>query len=1014
MLTQVITLRRFLMLGTAAAAMSFPAAVAAQSQTETPPDVESETEEADDNVIVVRGIRESLAAALDQKRLSDNIVEVINAEDVGKLPDQNLAEVLENVTGIQLDRSLGVGTQVSIRGTGDNRIEINGNSTTPAGANRTGINFQDLPAALIASVEVTKVPTAKTIEGSVGGTINLKTYRGLDLKERLISGRADGEYSDLTKEWNPRISGTIGDKFDLGDGEIGIVLSGSYIEQDVASFDPRFDRDRVATPGQTATPQTDPFFRTQFLQQTIARRAFETLSFSGSVEYAPTSNFKLFIEGTYTDQEEAQRNAEVQSSGTGSGPSVANSTYTGFETINLGSIDGPNGTLNLGSVTAGTTGIINVAANGNGRVLDPNLRTVIGTSSRLTESYVLAGGFEWEFDRLTAVVEGQRSRSTSTFPGLRVTLDFINPNSRQPNAQGQLDNGTPVAFDATGRTLQFGIAEGLAETPTSAQLLDPANYAFRLSQQTLRETQNTENAFRIDLNLDTEDLMPFFTSFDFGVRFNETTSTNANSNDAFSIATSGLLANNGGGLTSRPTADQFSSIIIAGPDNFGDADGRTLFFRDYLIVDPDLAFDDPDAVIAALNAAGLPISGVPSLSQTSVFDISEETLAAYFQGNYEADVFGVPIRGNIGFRWISTDVTAEGITVAAGVPTEVSLPGSYTEFLPRWNIVAEPANNFLLRGGIARDIRRPNFDELSPSTNFPLNAAGSVSRGNPVLNPETVWSFDVAAEYYFSETGFLSVGLFHKIRDNIVVATLDPTFEDPTTGFRSITEPCPGGIFNPVAQRGIFSPDNSDVGICVNLESFQNTQGTQIQQGIEVAFQYDLANFEDTLGFLSGFGVLANFTYQRGTTADNFFDATASANALNEILGRTDANGATPTLDDDIVQQRIPLAGLSDISYNLTLFYEKYGLSARARYSYRSDFYSFSTLNNFGLPLVIDDRAQLNANISYEVTPFFTIAAEGINLLREDRTAFCINDEALLCEQGLTDRRFTVGARFKF
>ncbi len=1014
MLNQVNTLRGILMLGTAAAAISLPAGAFAQSQAEPSVDAEVQSDGDGDNVIVVEGIRESLATALNQKRLSDNIIEVINAEDVGKLPDQNLAEVLENITGVQLDRSLGVGTQVSIRGTGDNRIEINGNSTTPAGANRTGINFQDLPAALIASVEVTKVPTAKTIEGSVGGTINLKTYRGLDLKERLIAGRADGEYSDLTEEWNPRLSATIGDKFALGDGEVGIVLSGSYIEQDVASFNPRFDRDRVATPGQTSTPQTEPFFRTQFLQQTLARQAFETLSFTGSLEYAPTSNFKLFVEGTYTDQEEAQRNAEVQSSGTGSGPAVAGSEYFDFETVNLGSVRGPDGTLNLGSVTAGTQGIINTAANGNGRVLDPNLRTVVGTSSRITESSVLAGGFEWEFDRLTAVVEGQRSISTSTFPGFRVTLDFINPNSRQPNAQGQLDNGTPVQFDATGRTLQFGIAEGLAETPTTDQLLDPANYAFRLSQQTFRETRNTENAFRIDLNFDTEDLMPFFTSFDFGVRYSDTSSSNSNSNEAFSIATSGLLANNGGGLTQRPTADQFSSIIIAGPDNFGDADSRSLFFRDYLIVDPDLAFDDPDAVVAALNGAGLPIAGDPQLSQTSVFDVSEETLAAYFQANYAADLFGVPIRGNIGARWISTEVTASGVTVAAGNVTDVSLPGSYTEFLPRWNFVAEPANNFLLRGGIARDIRRPNFDELSPSANFPLNAAGSVSRGNPALTPETVWSFDVAAEYYFSDTGFFSVGLFHKIRDNIVVASLDPTFEDPITGFRSITEPCPGGIFNPVAQRGIFSPDNSAEGICVNLQSFQNTQGTQIQQGVEVALQYDLAQFEDSLGFASGFGVLANFTYQRGTTADSFFEATASANALNVILDRTDDTGATPTLDDDIVRQRIPLAQLSDYSYNLTLFYEKYGLSARARYSWRSDFFVLDNLNNFGLPLVVDDRAQLNANISYEVTPFFTIAAEGINLLREDRTQFCINDEALLCEQGLTDRRFTFGARFKF
>src|SRR3546814_3896517 len=136
-------------------------------------------DEAGDDAIVVTGIRSSLATALGEKRTSDNIVEVIQAEDIGKLPDQNLAEVPENVTGVQITRQAGVGNAVQIRGTDANRTEINGVSTIGSGAGRSGISFEDLPAALIASVEVTKVPTAQTIEGSVGGTINLRTLRPL-------------------------------------------------------------------------------------------------------------------------------------------------------------------------------------------------------------------------------------------------------------------------------------------------------------------------------------------------------------------------------------------------------------------------------------------------------------------------------------------------------------------------------------------------------------------------------------------------------------------------------------------------------------------------------------------------------------------------------------------------------------------------------------------------------------------------------------------------------------------
>ena len=140
-----------------------------------------------DNQIVVTGIRSSLASALNEKRNAESLIEVIQAEDIGKLPDQNLAEVLENITGVQITRTAGVGTGVQIRGTNANRVEINGVSTTGSGAGRNGINFEDVNSAIIAGVEVIKSPDSKVIEGSVGGTINLKTIRPLNLADTLGS-----------------------------------------------------------------------------------------------------------------------------------------------------------------------------------------------------------------------------------------------------------------------------------------------------------------------------------------------------------------------------------------------------------------------------------------------------------------------------------------------------------------------------------------------------------------------------------------------------------------------------------------------------------------------------------------------------------------------------------------------------------------------------------------------------------------------------------------------------------
>ena len=204
--------------------------------------------------IVAVGIRGSLRNAIDQKRKSDNLVEVIIAEDIGKLPDQNLAEVLEGIAGVQITRRAGVGTGVQIRGTNANRIEINGVSTVGSGSGRSGINFEDVNATIISAVEVTKSPEAKTIEGSVGGTINLKTIRPLDLTDTLGVIRVQGEDSSLsTESISPRLAGAFGKNWSTGSGDFGFVISGSYTEQQAVSFRPRTDRDNIAAP-----PGADP------------------------------------------------------------------------------------------------------------------------------------------------------------------------------------------------------------------------------------------------------------------------------------------------------------------------------------------------------------------------------------------------------------------------------------------------------------------------------------------------------------------------------------------------------------------------------------------------------------------------------------------------------------------------------------------------------------------------------------------------------------------------------------
>lgn len=959
--------------------------------------------------IVVTGIRASLQNALSQKRKADNLVEVIEAEDIGKLPDQNLAEVLENVTGIQITREAGVGRGVQIRGTDANRVEINGVSTVGSGSGRSGISFDDLAASMISSVEVIKVPEAKTIEGSVGGTINLRTIRPLDLKEPLIAFRAQSEYSDLSDTLTPRYSGTIGKRWDTDFGQFGLVGSFSYAEQDVAAFRPRVDRDAVVTPTSgRASAEAFPFLRIQFFNQDLDNFEYETKNFAGSAEWKPRDNLKFYFDVTLNDQQRAEQSSTVQISTVSDNGVVDNTTNTSFETVNLGKVQGPNGVIDLGSVQAVQSGVILPRTNGN---LAPYLRTTSDTGSRLTESRVFALGGEWHHDRLSLSGQASLSTSDSELPSFNTTLEFVNPNGPQPVQGVSLANGVPIEFDLRDGTLQFGIAQGQASTPTAAQLLDPANYRLQQVAQGRSIRENEEKAVRLDVAYATDGILPFITSVDAGLRWNETSALNDNVTGTtnFTNITSSFF---------RPSGDRFSNLLTAGPNNFNAADDRRLYFSDFLIIDGARAFRDPagtlagfNAAIAASNAANgsnIPLIGAPTSQASAFFEIIEDTSTAYLQANFDAEPFGVPVRGNAGVRYVSTDLSSVGNTVATGgVSTREVFDTSYEFWLPRFNLVAEPREDVILRAGVARDIRRPDFNRLSSSVTFATSENTAVNRGNPNLQPETVLSFDLSAEYYFAPSSLVSLGVFHKVRDNLFASVTESPPDNAVDGVvnRSRDPSCPGGgIYNPIAVINVNNPAKGQTGICVPLSSTFNVDGETTQTGVEAAFQYDLSQWEDRLGWASGFGFIGNFTYQK--TGGNV----ASYRTIGLTRNTTRDLGFNP-LPQDLVE----LENLSKYSYNATLFYERGGLSARMRYTWRSDFINTEAFTSaFDVPRISDDRGQLNASVNYEFNRWASVGIEAINLTREDANEYCINDDALLCYNGLTDRRVVAGLNIRF
>ena len=964
-------------------------------------------QEAPEDEVIVTGIRQALQNALIEKRESDSLIEVILAEDIGKLPDQNLAEVLENIPGIQITRTAGVGTGVQIRGTNANRTEINGVSTVGSGSGRTGISFEDVPAAMIAGVEVIKSPDAKTIEGSVGGTVNLRTIRPLDLNETLASIRIQGEDSSLSGEGiQPRVSGTLGKNWENAHGqEIGVVLSGSFTKQEAVSFRPRVDRDNPIQPNAAVTAAGDPgpdfgFLNIQFLNQELENFEYETYNFSGSVEAKPTENVKLYFDAVYNDQTRTQDSSRVQGSGVSSVDRV--NVPNAFETVDFGSLDGQD----LGSIQAALVGTIqpNLATDDD----DPNLRFSSDTGARLTTSEIYRIGGEWEKGRLSSRIEASFSTSDTNSPNLSTTLNFINPNPLTPLDGSSNDNSVPFIYDLSDG-LTFGIDFASPFAPTIEQLLDPANTVLDAVTVSDNTNENSETAFRLDFNYDLEggSFGDFLSSVDVGYRYNDSSSA---FNQIRSTFGTGSIANS-------PSGSLFSDLIVPGPDNYGDADGRELFFQNFLLIDPNRAFSDRNAVLATLQAAldstpggqariasGGRLLSTPTLDPTASYDIGEKTHAFYGQANFDVGI----VRGNVGLRYVDTDLLSLGGTNQGPVSSE----SSYSEWLPRANLVADIGEDIVLRGGFSKDIRRPNFNDLSLSTNFGTSPNSAVRIGNPDLEPENVTSFDIGGEWYFAPSAVLSVGYFNKNREKLFVAQLDEPFED-ANGFRDITAPCEGGgVFNPIADRNVLSPVTGN-GICVPAQTFLNDTADTTQQGVEVSFQYDLSNFEDKLGgmgWASGFGVLANYTYQEFSGGEI---AQTSSGRGTEIFG------ISAGLTDEVSAVQGLLDNSQD-AYNITGFYEKYGLSARARYTWRSAFRTLDTaagasLNStLGFPTVTGARGQLNASVNYDVNESLNIGVEAVNITKSKVEQFCVNEDALLCFQGLPDRRIVFGASYNF
>jgi iron complex outermembrane recepter protein len=832
-----------------------------------------ETTESDADIIVT-GIRSSLDRARDIKRNSVQIVDSIVAEDIGKLPDRNVAESLGRVSGVQVDRGIGEGTSISIRGLRQNVILFNGREIIDA-AGRGGAGLDNLgtstygllalvPSELIARLDVTKLPGADQIAGALGGVVDVRTRMPLDGPNQ-VALRAGGIYEELPKKGGFETFGLISRKF--ADDTFGVLLSASFNRRNLAQQGlDTFSGYSLFTDSSGVRRFGNADARPEDIQE---RR--DTLGLDGAIQWRPGPGVELTLDSFYSKlKSDRSRNWLSFTPTTG----LSNAVYSDNNVLLSGTTTGP--------------------VLSNSETLD--------TKADIW-STALRGKFDVT-DRLHGNAEIAYDRSSSSSHQIYFRL--------QPVA-----SVTPsVNFDLTKGDLGSYQINGI-------DLTDPAQLRFTILFDNLGRSTSKETAARSDWTYDLD--IGFLKAIDFGGRY--TRLTTASDPRRADIRPAGGI----------PATQLANYISLYSNRDFGSGDFEGIP-RAYLAagdnVDSCSAFADVSAVSQDAQCLD-PANTINAIS--TQFQIKERFYEGYGKIDFDTDIGGTRVSGNVGVRYLRRELDSIGNLIApTGQATPTTFRRTDNEWLPsgilKWNITDE----LVARAGAAKVITFPNTGDLNNGISLSNNALfvdgvqtvlGTGSGGAPDLDPFKANQIDFSAEYYFGKQAMISAGLFYKdISTFIVQQQSQETY---------------GGVNYLINRK-------------VNGES-------ATVKGIEGVLQlpfYFLPNPFD------GFGVLATYSY------------ISSKTPIRDITGR-----------------QLPFPGLSKNNVNIVGYYEKGPFSLRVAYNWRDNY--LVSLSTTGNGIYNDTYTDLSATMRYDLTENVSVGVEANNILDQKQRTYDGFREAL-------------------
>ncbi len=698
---------------TAAAAQTAPAAGQPQVSVTSPAeDGEGEGE------IVVAGFRSSLNAALNQKREAVNAVDVILAEDIADFPDLNLAESIQRIPGVSIDRDNGEGRTITVRGLNPDftRVRINGMETlsttgstdSSGGTNRgRGFDFNTFASELFRSIQVSKSPNPSTEEGSLGAVVDLSTSRPLDYGAGItVAGSAQALYNDASQRVNPRIAALVSYANDAE--TFGALLSVAWTPRDIveegfstvrwagnpapAAGTAQSFAQRNAFRNEAAFPQAATAFFPRIPRYGVLTSDQDRLGITGSLQFAPSERTTISLDMLYSRFAGTRREEFLEVI------SFSRNTADGIRETSIVSLDVDPATRNL------TRGVFNGVD--------------VRIENRLDD-------LETEFKQATLELKHQFSDRF----GIRL-LGGISESDFNISQQTTI---IADALNVNGYSIDF---RGNPDTPTINYNFDVRNPANFLVNEVRDRPQSTLNGFRT-------------VSLEGNWEVNDTISLQAGGSwKRFSFESTEsrrdrVLTATGAVRPFQLTATESSFALMTSKAPGADRNDR-------LWVVPDI-----DAVA---NRVGLFTGNFPLVRQDgAVNDVIENDYAAFLQGSLNTQIGSWGLRAVAGVRYVRTDVASTGILST----NTVTVDNSYTDWLPSVSVVLEPTDKLLIRANVARQMARPTLASLTPGgTLNPFNQ--TLSFGNPQLDPFRANSVDLGVEWYFARESLLSVAVFYK------------------------------------------------------------------------------------------------------------------------------------------------------------------------------------------------------------------------------------------------------------